>query len=199
MRHAALATRQAGSTARSRVPNPWSRPSFSAISLLVQIATSALSRLRFGLPADEFRGARLRKPAPPRREGHRSFEHIGKFGKSLSPHGSRKLIGVSPPICAARRRRRTEPRRPQKAGRPPQAAPHRPPRAWPSGSPMLPATTKMLADEARAAVRAAKAASRAAQEAQAAAQYVLEGLEAASSTEPAAEPVGAEKPACARQ
>jgi uncharacterized RDD family membrane protein YckC len=45
----------------------------------------------------------------------------------------------------------------------------------------------VLADEARAAVRAAKAASRAAQEAQAAAQLVLEGLEAVSSAEPAAE------------
>jgi uncharacterized RDD family membrane protein YckC len=41
----------------------------------------------------------------------------------------------------------------------------------------------MLADEARAAVRAAEAASKAAQEAQAAVQYMLEGLEAASTSE----------------
>jgi uncharacterized RDD family membrane protein YckC len=41
----------------------------------------------------------------------------------------------------------------------------------------------MLADEARAAVRAAEAASKAAQEAQAAVQYMLEGLEAASTPE----------------
>jgi uncharacterized RDD family membrane protein YckC len=50
-----------------------------------------------------------------------------------------------------------------------------------------PSYNEALAGEARAAVRAAKAASRAAQEAQAAAQLVLEGLEAVSSAEPAAE------------
>jgi uncharacterized RDD family membrane protein YckC len=51
-----------------------------------------------------------------------------------------------------------------------------------------PSYNEALADEARAAVRAAQAASRAAQEAQAAAQYVLEGLESASSAEPDWEP-----------
>jgi uncharacterized RDD family membrane protein YckC len=46
-----------------------------------------------------------------------------------------------------------------------------------------PSYSAMLADEARAAVRAAEAASKAAQEAQAAVQYMLEGLEAASTPE----------------
>jgi uncharacterized RDD family membrane protein YckC len=46
-----------------------------------------------------------------------------------------------------------------------------------------PSYSAMLADEARAAVRAADAASKAAQEAQAAVQYMLEGLEAASTPE----------------
>ena len=51
-----------------------------------------------------------------------------------------------------------------------------------------PSYSDMLTREARAAVHAAKAASQAAQEAQAAFQYVLDGLEAASSAEPAWEP-----------
>ena len=46
----------------------------------------------------------------------------------------------------------------------------------------------MLTREARAAVHAAEAASKAAQQAQAAFQYVLDGLEAATSAEPAWEP-----------
>ncbi len=46
-----------------------------------------------------------------------------------------------------------------------------------------PSYSAMLADEARAAVLAAEAASKAAQEAQAAVQYMLEGLEAASTPE----------------
>jgi uncharacterized RDD family membrane protein YckC len=46
-----------------------------------------------------------------------------------------------------------------------------------------PSYSAMLADEARAAVRAAEAASKAAQEAQAAVQYMLEGLQAASTSE----------------
>jgi len=46
-----------------------------------------------------------------------------------------------------------------------------------------PSYSAMLAEEARAAVRAAEAASKAAQEAQAAVQYMLEGLEAASTPE----------------
>ena len=60
-----------------------------------------------------------------------------------------------------------------------------------------PSYNEVLADEARAAVRAAQAASRAAQEAQAAAQYVLEGLESASSAEPDWEPQN--QPAPVRQ
>jgi uncharacterized RDD family membrane protein YckC len=51
-----------------------------------------------------------------------------------------------------------------------------------------PSYSDMLTREARAAVHAAEAASKAAQQAQAAFQYVLDGLEAASSTEPAWEP-----------
>ena len=54
-----------------------------------------------------------------------------------------------------------------------------------------PSYSEMLADEARAAVRAAEAASKAALHAQAAAQYVLAGLEAASSPEPVWEPQAA--------
>lgn len=46
-----------------------------------------------------------------------------------------------------------------------------------------PSYSEMLADEARAALRAAEAATRAAQKAHAAAQFVLAGLEAASSAE----------------
>lgn len=46
-----------------------------------------------------------------------------------------------------------------------------------------PSYSEMLADEARAALRAAEAASKAAQKAHAAAQYLLAGLEAASSSE----------------
>lgn len=57
-----------------------------------------------------------------------------------------------------------------------------------------PSYNEMLTGEARAVVRAAQAASRAAQEAQAAAQYVLDGLEAASSAEPIAEPEWEPKP-----
>jgi uncharacterized RDD family membrane protein YckC len=48
-----------------------------------------------------------------------------------------------------------------------------------------PTYSEMLAREARAAVHAAEAASRAAQEAQTAFQYVLDGLEAATTAEPA--------------
>ena len=51
-----------------------------------------------------------------------------------------------------------------------------------------PSYNEMLTREARAAVHAAKAASQAAQQAQAAFQYVLDGLEAATSDEPAWEP-----------
>jgi uncharacterized RDD family membrane protein YckC len=47
-----------------------------------------------------------------------------------------------------------------------------------------PSYSEMLTREARAAVHAAKAASKAAQQAQAAFQYVLDGLEAATSAEP---------------
>ncbi len=48
----------------------------------------------------------------------------------------------------------------------------------------VPSYNEMLTHEARAAVRAAEAASKAAQQAQAAFQYVLDGLEAATSAEP---------------
>lgn len=56
-----------------------------------------------------------------------------------------------------------------------------------------PSYSESLADEARAAVRAAQAASEAAFEAHATVQYVLAGLEAASSPEPAWEPEAAQK------
>jgi uncharacterized RDD family membrane protein YckC len=52
----------------------------------------------------------------------------------------------------------------------------------------VPSYSEMLTREARAAVHAAKAASKAAQQAQAAFQYVLDGLEAATSAEPGWEP-----------
>ena len=52
----------------------------------------------------------------------------------------------------------------------------------------VPSYNEMLTNEARAAVRAAEAASKAAQQAQAAFQYVLDGLEAVNSAEPAWEP-----------
>lgn len=52
----------------------------------------------------------------------------------------------------------------------------------------VPSYSEMLTREARAAVHAAKAASKAAQQAQAAFQYVLDGLEAATSAEPDWEP-----------
>jgi len=51
-----------------------------------------------------------------------------------------------------------------------------------------PSYSEMLTREARAAVHAAEAASKAAQQAQAAFQYVLDGLEAATSAEPEWEP-----------
>ena len=52
----------------------------------------------------------------------------------------------------------------------------------------VPSYNEMLTREARAAVQAAEAASKAAQQAQAAFQYVLDGLEAATSAEPGWQP-----------
>ena len=106
---------------------------------------------------------------------------------------------MSPPICAAKRRRRTELCRPRKAGRPQQAAPHRPPRAWLSGSPMLPATTKCWPMRLGPRCAPPKPRPEPHRRRTPAAQLFSKGLRPLHPPEPDAEPVWQpQEPACAR-